>query len=57
MEQIKTAPLSTLLITLLKGVIYRDKNPDLWQGLSSLYAQVAELKLPRFIGQKVKQHF
>lgn len=42
MEQINSSMLSTLLVNLLKGVIYRDKNPDLWQGLSALQAQAAE---------------
>jgi hypothetical protein len=42
MENINSSSLSALLVTLLKGVIYRDKNPDLWQSLSGLYAQVAE---------------
>jgi len=42
MEQLTSSMLSTLLVNLLKGVIYRDKNPDLWQSLSGLYAQVAD---------------
>jgi len=42
MENITSSSLSTLLITLLKGVIYRDKSPELWQSLSGLYAQAAE---------------
>lgn len=42
MAQEKSSMLSILLVNLLKGVIYRDKNPDLWQSLSGLYAQVAE---------------
>lgn len=34
--------LSTLMINLLKGIIYRDRDPELWQSLPSLNGKVAE---------------
>lgn len=42
MEDQKNNMLSTLMITLLKGIIYRDKNPALWQSLLSLQGKLAE---------------
>ena len=42
MEQKKTAILSALVVNLLKGIIYRDTSPDLWQGLAELHSRVTE---------------
>lgn len=42
MENEKSNMLSILMVTLLKGVLYRDNNPALWQSLTTLYAQVSE---------------
>jgi len=42
MEQENSSMLSALLVNLLKGVLYRDKSPVLWQELSGLHAKVAE---------------
>lgn len=34
--------LSVLIINLLKGIIYRDSSPELWQSLSSLHGGLTE---------------
>ena len=50
-EQGQTAPsselvsLSVLVVTLLKGVIYREREPRLWSGLLNLQAQVRDYVL------------
>ena len=42
MEEQKNNMLSALMINLLKGIIYRDRDPLLWQSLPSLNGRVAE---------------
>ena len=42
MEQKKTVMISSLVVSLLRGIIYRDTNPDLWQGLMELHPRVTE---------------
>lgn len=42
MEEQKNNMLSALMINLLKGIIYRDKDPLLWQSLPSLSGRIAE---------------
>lgn len=42
MEEQKNNMLSALMINLLKGIIYRDKDPLLWQSLPSLRSRVSE---------------
>jgi len=40
MENKKNANLSTLIISLLKGIVYRDNSPDLWYNLTNLIPAV-----------------
>lgn len=42
MEQNMDNMLSVILVTLLKGVLYRDSNPALWQEIPSLYSRISE---------------
>ena len=42
MEQNRDTMLSIILVTLLKGVLYRDSNPSLWQELPSLHGSIIE---------------
>ncbi len=42
MEEQNSSMLSTLMINLLKGIIYRDRDPVLWHSLSSLNGRLAE---------------
>ena len=37
-----TPAISPLLIALFKGVLYQDRNPELWQGLIKLQAPVRD---------------
>ena len=41
MEQNKNNALSAILVNLLKGVIYRDSNPALWQDIEPLHSHIA----------------
>lgn len=41
MEQNKNNALSAILVNLLKGVIYRDTNPVLWQEIEPLQSHIA----------------
>ncbi|AMO56847.1 hypothetical protein GZ77_02220 [Endozoicomonas montiporae] len=34
--------LGTVVVNLMKGVVYRDQNPDVWQQLEELYARVID---------------
>jgi hypothetical protein len=38
----KQASLSPVLVTLFRGVLYRDQSPDLWQALEQLHARVRD---------------
>ena len=42
MEQNTDNMLSVIFVTLLKGVLYRDSNPDLWQGIIPLHSRIME---------------
>jgi hypothetical protein len=40
MEQSKENMLSVIIVTLLKGVIYRDSSPDIWQNIGPLHPHI-----------------
>lgn len=40
MEQTKENMLSVIIVTLLKGVIYRDSSPDLWLNIGPLHPHI-----------------
>ncbi|HPS57220.1 MAG TPA: DUF4194 domain-containing protein [Spirochaetota bacterium] len=40
MEQTKENMLSVIIVTLLKGVIYRDSSPEIWQNIGPLHPHI-----------------